>query len=117
MRVVREIVTVLTDPATGEVSIVLSGWRITLTADEADLLARGLANGLEELRGAQRPESGATPELRSPGRSSAGSPDREPQHIVAPLATDPEAIQQRTRALIQASIRDKGLSLREESSA
>lgn len=95
MKVTREIVTVLSDPAAGEVNVVLSGFRITLTADEAFLLANGLARCL-----AQRREP-ATAETSGPAESEDAAVESEPA-------------QQRTRALIQASIRDKGLSLRDE---
>ena len=113
MKVARETVTVLTDPAMGELSLIFSGWRLTVTADEADMLARGLASGLEKLRSTQRPKGGTPAEPAAAARNAAGRD--EAQHIVAPLASDPEAIQQRARALIQASIRDKGPAPRDES--
>ena len=119
MKVIRETVTVLTDPTAGEVSLILSGWRITLGAEEAELLARGLATGLERLRAAPRPKSAGPPEPPAAARNTSANADRAGgeaiQHIVAPLTPDPEAIQQRARALIQASIRDKGPA-RDESS-
>ena len=84
------------------------------------MLARGLASGLEQLHGAQRQRAASTAEKSGPAGSLAGGLGRgardEGQHIVAPAAADPEAIQQRARALIQASIRDKGVPLRDESS-
>jgi hypothetical protein len=116
-RVAREIVSVLPDPAAGEVNIVLSGYRISLTADEAALLARGLLNALGRLRWGETRSIGAAaanPSLASlseaPPRAAAKD-DAKPAVSPAPNS---DAVQQRTRALIQASIKDKGLSLREE---
>lgn len=115
-RVAREIVSVLTDPVAGEVNIVVSGYRISLTADEAALLARGVLNCLGQLRWGEK---------RAAGQAIAGPPttrtDEAPhaayegaKPAVPPAAAEPDAAQQRHRTLIQASIRDKGLSLREE---
>jgi hypothetical protein len=102
-RVAREIVSVLPDPVAGEVNVVVSGYRISLTADEAALLARGLLNSLGQLRWG---------ETRAAGQPAANPPvTGSPE---APAAIEPEPAQQRHRTLIQASIRDKGLSLREE---
>lgn len=116
-RVAREIVTVLPDPAAGEVNIVLSGYRISLTADETALLARGLLNCLGQLRWGEKRAAG------DPGQSTTSLPETLPRAsakdaaaapTLSPVAAESEAAQQRTRTLIQASIRDKGLSLREE---
>ncbi len=95
MRVTQEAVTVLANPVAGEINIILGGLRITLSADESALLAGGLVNGLEQLRAMAKAEA-AMPETWGVGR-----------------ADEAEAMQQRTRALIQATIRDKGLSLRD----
>ena len=100
-RVAREVVSVLPDPVAGEVNVVVSGYRISLTADEAALLARGLLNSLGQLRWGEKRAAG--PPLSN--LSVAGPPE---------AAAEPDAAQQRHRRLIQASIRDKGLSLREE---
>ena len=115
-RVAREVVSVLADPVAGEVNIVVSGYRISLTADEAALLARGVLNSLGQLRWSEK---------RSAGQAIAGPPatrtDEAPRAAyegakptVPAAAAEPDAAQQRHRTLIQASIRDKGLSLREE---
>jgi hypothetical protein len=97
MQVTQELVTVLADPLLGEIHIVLAGHRITLSADDASLLARGLASSLERLRGPTAPE---------PHGAEPWQVERAP--------SDAEAMQQRSRALIQATMREKGLSLREE---
>jgi hypothetical protein len=102
-RVAREIVSVLPDPVAGEVNVVVSGYRISLTADEAASLARGLLNSLGQLRWGEKRAAGQ-PAASPP---ATGLPE-------APAAIEPEVAQQRHRTLIQASIRDKGLSLREE---
>lgn len=118
-RVAREVVSVLPDPVAGEVNIVLSGYRISLTVDETALLARGLLNCLSRLRWGEKRAAGqstATPSTISspeaPPRAFAKDDTAKP--AVLPVAVDSDAAQQRNRALIQASIRDKGLSLREE---
>jgi hypothetical protein len=118
-RVAREIVSVLPDPLAGEVNIVVSGYRISLTADETAVLARGLLNCLAQLRWGEKRAAGhanaslSTTSLpEAPSRASAK--DDGPKPAVSPVAVESDAVQQRTRALIEASIRDKGLSLREE---
>ena len=104
MHVAQELVSVLADPSTGEVHVVLAGWRISLNADEAALVTQGLLAGLDRLKAAARAEPAAPGAPWAVGR--AGDPPS--------AAADSEAMQVRTRALIQASIREKGLSLREE---
>jgi hypothetical protein len=123
-RVAREIVSVLPDPVAGEVNVVVSGYRISLTADETAVLARGLLNCLNQLRWGEKRAAGAidhhhpTTTLSATGlpeaapRASAGDDAAKP--ALSPVAVEPDAVQQRHRTLIQASIRDKGLSLREE---
>lgn len=101
----------------GEVNIVLSGYRISLSADETALLARGLLNCLGQLRwGEKRAACGAghsaTSLAEAPSRASAKDEAAKP--ALSPVAAESDAAQQRARALIQASIKDKGLSLREE---
>ena len=100
-RVAREVVSVLPDPVAGEVNVVVAGYRISLTADEAALLARGLLNSLGQLRWGEKRAAG-----QPASNLSVASPPE--------AAAEPDAAQQRHRTLIQASIRDKGLSLREE---
>src|SRR5690348_18307771 len=111
-RVAREVVSVLPDPVAGEVHVVVSGYRISLTADEAALVARGLLNSLGQLRWGEK---------RAAGQAIAGPPatrtDEAPhaayegaKPAVPPPAAELDAAQQRHRTLIQASIRDKGLS-------
>jgi len=116
-RVAREIVSVLPDPVAGEVNIVLSGYRISLSADETAALARGLLNCLGQLRWGERRAAGAaghsaTSLPEAPSRASAKDDEAKP--AVSPVAAQSDSVQQRNRALIQASIKDKGLSLREE---
>lgn len=116
-RVAREIVSVLPDPVAGEVNIVLSGYRISLSADETAALARGLLNCLGQLRWGERRAAGAaghsaTSLPEAPPRASAKDDEAKP--AVSPVAAQSDSVQQRNRALIQASIKDKGLSLREE---
>jgi hypothetical protein len=101
----------------GEVNIVLSGYRISLTADEAAQLARGVLNCLGRLRWGEQRAAG--PAAASPLPASLPeAPPRAATKDDARPAVSPvpgsDAVQQRTRALIQASIKDKGLSLREE---
>ena len=105
MKVIQESLTVLANVASGEVNIILGGFRVTLTAAEALLLANGLANSLEQLQGVEK--HGAASEAWSVGRSGeqrAGGGGKD---------AEAEAVQQRARALIQASMRDKGFSLLE----
>jgi hypothetical protein len=118
-RVAREIVSVLSDPVAGEVNVVVSGYRISLTTDEAALLARGLLNCLGQLRWGEKRAAGqaiASPSVagaaEAPPRASAAYEGAKP--AASPPADESDAAQQRHRTLIQASIRDKGLSLREE---
>jgi len=113
-RVAREIVSVLSDPVAGEVNVVVSGYRISLTADEAALLARGLLNCLGQLRWGEKRAAGPsiTSPAEAPPRASAAYEGAKP--AASPAADESDAAQQRHRTLIQASIKDKGLSLREE---
>ena len=97
MKVTRELVSVLTDPAAAEVHVVLAGWHLTLTAEETSQLANGLVASLERLRSGEKAD-----------------PIARDAFSVAPAPHSSEEMQQRTRALIQATIREKGLSLREE---
>ena len=76
-----------------EVSIVMGGLRITLTAEEADLLASTLRIGLDRLSAG---EHGIVP---------AGD------DVAEGIPSSPEAFRERTRALIRARMQDKGLSL------
>lgn len=112
MKVTQETVTVLPNAVLGEVNIILAGLHITLTLDESSLLASELASSLEQLHGSPKPEAAA--EAWGVGRSTPAAPDPRPSPAGKDAATESEAMQQRTRALIQASMRDKGLSLREE---
>jgi len=86
------------DTPAGEVNVVLAGHRIALSIDEAALLADGLIACLERLRGEAARAGGAPPEAWQVQRA----------------AGEADAMQQRTRALIQATMRDKGLALRED---
>ncbi|HUH86360.1 MAG TPA: hypothetical protein VLX85_17260 [Stellaceae bacterium] len=104
MKVIQESLTVLANVASAEVNIILGGFRVTLTAAESLQLANGLANCLEQLQGMEKP--GAPAEAWSVGRSGEQRP-------VAAKDAEAEAVQQRARALIQASMRDKGFSLLE----
>ena len=111
MKLTPEIVTVFPDLQAGEVHIVLSGFRITLTADESSLLLDGLIGSLERLRAAQKPETGGGELAWRVARHVTG-----PAEPPNPPAQDAlaDSAQQRLRASVQATIRDKGLSLREE---
>ena len=117
-RVAREVVSVLPDPVAGEVNIVLSGYRISLTADETAVLARGLLNCLNQLHWGEKRAAGQSTAI--PSTNSSPEPprtfakDEAAKPAVSAVAAEPDVAQQRNRALIQASIRDKGLSLREE---
>ena len=124
-RVAREIVSVLPDPVAGEVNVVVSGYRISLTADETAVLARGLLNCLSQLRWGEKRAAGTTGHHHHPTTtlSATGLPEAPPRAsasqdaakpAMSAVAVEPDAVQQRHRTLIQASIRDKGLSLREE---
>jgi hypothetical protein len=109
MKVTQEVVTVLADPSVGEVNLVLPGLRITLSAEEATQLVSALASGLDRLARAVTAEALAAPRA-APTTAAPPSDAASP----SPLAAEADAIQHRTRALIQATIREKGLSLREE---
>jgi hypothetical protein len=115
MKLTREVVTVLPDPATDEVTVVLAGWRITLTLDEASVLAVGLLSSLERLRGA--PKIAAEARREAAEAAVPAGRDEIARLFAGPLTPEAEALQQRTRSLIQATIREKGLSLREEERA
>lgn len=112
MKVTHETVTVLPNAALGEINIVLAGFRITLSADESMQLASALASSLEQLQGAHKHEAAA--EKWGVGRSAQAAPDPRVSAAGKDAAADSEAMVQRTRTLIQASMREKGLSLREE---
>ncbi len=103
MKVTQELVTVWAEPETDEINIVLAGMRIALNSEETALLVSGLAKALERSRPPSAREGGDP--LPVIVRKDEG---------VTPAPGESDAMQLRTRALIQASIRDKGLSLREE---
>jgi hypothetical protein len=111
MKITQEAVTVLPNVARGEVNIVLGGIHITLTAEESLLLAAGLANSLDQLQGVE-PREAAAAETWEVGRSTQADPDLRSSSSDKEAASQSEVLV-RTRALIQASMRDKGLSLRE----
>lgn len=106
MKVIQESLTVLANVASGEVNIILGGFRVTLAAVEALQLANGLANCLEQLQAVEK--HGGAAEGWSVGRSA------EQRSGAAAKDAEAEAVQQRARALIQASMRDKGFSLLEQ---
>ena len=109
MKITPEVVTVLADPIAGEINLILAGLRITLSLEESTALVGGLARSVDQLRLTARPD----PRSSDAAHASAGKEDAA-GHIVAPVSSDAESMQLRTRALIQASIRDKGLNLRED---
>lgn len=111
MNITREAVTVLPNAGRGEVDIILAGLRITLTADKSLLLAAGLANSLEQLQGIEQGEAAAS-DIWEVDRAAPVAPDPRAGSSGKEAATEAEVLL-RTRALIQASMRDKGLSLRE----
>lgn len=49
MQVKQEFITVLAEPETREIAVVMAGLRFTFSADEADLLADGIASALTKL--------------------------------------------------------------------
>jgi hypothetical protein len=116
MEITREVVTVFANPTTNQVHIVLSGYRLILTIEEAQSLARAL-NRLDRPAGDGAEATAGEPALATalaaitdhPAANSSG-----PRHLVRPSPAEAEAVQQRARALIQGTIREKGLSLREE---
>ncbi len=114
MKVTQEIVTVWAEPDTETVNILLAGLHITLDADETVLLASALAKSLERLRAQPARETGDSALLERIATKPAEPPAVIVRKDEAANPADVEAMQLRTRALVQASIRDKGLSLREE---
>jgi len=109
MKIAQEAVSVLPNAA-GEINVFLAGLRITLTTDEALLLAAALATSLELLQGAPQHEAAAEP--WGVGRSTAAPPDPLSGSTGKDATSESDTVL-RTRALIQASMRSKGLSLRE----
>jgi hypothetical protein len=118
MEITREVVTVFANPTAGQVHIVLSGYRLVLSTEEAQSLASAL-HRLGRPAGDTEEAASSEPSLASalatitdhPAANSSG-----PRHVVRPSLAEAEAVQQRARALIQGTIREKGLSLREEHS-
>jgi hypothetical protein len=116
MRVTREILTVLADPATLEVSIVMPGLRVTLTTAEATLLTNTLSYGLERLD-PQAPAAAAATEASNTGFLAPMLLDDEPDpndrdDVPNPepaIAGASEQAREKTRALIRTRIKDKGL--------
>lgn len=113
MKIIQEILTVLPNAEQGEVNIILAGHRITLTTDESSMLASQLANSLTQLQRTQKHEA-TTAETWGPGRSAGSMPDLRSVFAGKDGPPASEEVQQRTRALIQAAMKDKGLSLQEE---
>jgi hypothetical protein len=113
MKIIQETLTVLPDAEQGEVNIILVGHRITLTADESSLLVNQLASSLTRLQRTQRHDA-TTAESWTPGRSAGSRPDLRSVFAGKEGTPASEEVQQRTRALIQAAMKDKGLSLDQE---
>jgi hypothetical protein len=113
MKVTRAILTVFADPAALEVSIVMPGLRVTLTAAEATLLTNTLRNGLERLN-PQAPAAAAATETRN-----SGLVDDQPDPNDRDAAANPgpaivgasEQVREKTRALIRTRIKHKKLLL------
>ena len=117
MEITREVVTVFANPTTNQVHIILSGYRLVLTTEEAQSLGRALTR-LERTSG-EAAESTGEPPLANALATITEHPAANlsgPRHLVRPSPAEAEAVQQRARALIQGTIREKGLSLREEHS-
>ena len=117
MEITREVVTVFANPAANQVHIILSGYRLVLTTEEAQSLGRAL-NRLDrpnadaaEATGEASLATALATITDHPAANASG-----PRHLVRPSPAEAEAVQQRARALIQGTIREKGLSLREEHS-
>ena len=110
MKVTQELVTVWAEPDADEVNVVLAGLRLTLTPEETAQLASGLARSLERVRAAHARDAAET----APKPAEAPTVIVRKDDAAAAPQGEADAMQLRTRALIQASIRDKGLSLREE---
>jgi hypothetical protein len=117
MEITREVVTVFANPTANQVHIVLSGYRLVLTTEEAQSLGRAL-HRLDRPNGDAAEATGeaslATALATITEHPAANS--SVPRHLVRPSPAEAEAVQQRARALIQGGIREKGLSLREEHS-
>ena len=109
MRVTQELVSVLPDPMAGEIHVVLAGHKISLSSEEGSLLARAISAALERLAAAAEPGGGWTVR-RAPVPMPAASPAPSPEP--AETRAEADAMQQRTRALVQAMMREKGLALR-----
>jgi hypothetical protein len=117
MEIAREVVTVFANPAANQVHIVLSGYRLVLTTEEAQTLARAL-NRLDR-PSSESAEATGEPSLATALATITDHPAANasaPRHLVRPSPAEAEAVQARARALIQGTIREKGLSLREEHS-
>ena len=113
MKIIPELVTVFPDLNAGDIHVVLSGFRITLTADESSLLLDGLIGSLERLRAATRTDASGSDLPWRVARHPPSPAEPPPTNTPAP-DNAADAAQQRLRASVQATIRDKGLSLREE---
>jgi hypothetical protein len=123
MKIDRDIVGVVADPVAGEVNVVVPGLRFALTISETSDLALGLQRSLEQLCDAPQPDSGTPDGTNTLSRPTGGIPDGQPSSVGPDdadvrsawvVAPESEAAQKRTRALIHANIKNKGLSLREE---
>jgi hypothetical protein len=115
MEITREVVTVFANPTANH--FVLSGYRLVLTTEEAHSLA-GAVNRLKRPAGDASEAATSEPFLATAPAAITDHPATVsgPRHLVRPSPAEAEAVQQRARALIQGSIRGKGLSLREEQS-
>ena len=122
MKVAHAIVAVLADPTECEVSLVFAGLRVTLTADEAALLANMLRCGLELLPSLQL-EAAAATATSNTRHLVAMRGDEKPGPICwdvsarpdATMAAGSEEAHEETRKFIWGRMKDKGLSLPENS--
>lgn len=116
MRIAQETLSVLVDPDTREICIVLAGLRVALTPDETACVTNALLESLERLttKSAEcRDDKDAAGDLvadllrEEPGSSSEDGPQQ-------PIPDEHGKQHEKRRALIRAKIRDKGLSLGDE---
>jgi hypothetical protein len=87
MKIVPERVTVVPDLQTGELTIIMDGFRLTLSAEEARLLSYALVHGTKQLHSdPARAPSSTAPGAFSAKPTLAGSHETKP--AVDPVAGD-----------------------------
>lgn len=78
MKIIPERVTVIPDAQRNELTVIMEGFRLTLSAEEARALSYALVQGTKQLTGEPLARSFVSAAPAASHRPAAGSPGQEP---------------------------------------